>query len=438
MAAALTIIVSSITLIISAIMILRLYGRNFIITIPGLYYTFYVVFIFVGSPFVFIQNNYDNFYYYLSTHFGLILSIIGMIIGNHFASRNAQASFYNFLSKPFSKQYDGFSFFLPFSILCLISIAISFKYLSLIEIPLFYLIQDVDSVISLAKLRELATTTLKGAKLHRYRFFMVQLLPLLALMAYFKMRLTQKINWRVIFLILFAFTSFLAVADLQKRPILDFFIMIFVASSLYSGKINYRRVFIIGLVFLLILILMYMTIMGLSERSLIDVLEAISSRLFLGQTFPLYLYFEAFPSKHDFLYGTSFPNPGGLLPHKPFPLTKYIYRTDMGLADIVATAPTIFFGEIYANFGIILTIPWILGVGILLQLIQSYFENRTKTILSASFYSFYVVWCMQLTLTGFFIVFHLYLVFFFVLSKFIILTTGFIDGVFGKRWQDEK
>ena len=123
MAAALTIIVSLMTLIISAIMILRLYGRNFIITIPGLYYTFYVVFIFVGSPVVFIQNNYDNIYYYLSTHLGLIFSIIGMHIGVKFTSRNARASFYNFLSKPFSKQYGGFSFFLPFSILCLISLA---------------------------------------------------------------------------------------------------------------------------------------------------------------------------------------------------------------------------------------------------------------------------------------------------------------------------
>lgn len=438
MAAALTIIVSSITLIISAIMILRIYGRNFIITIPGLYYAFYVGFIFVGSPFVFIQNNYDNFYYYLSTHLGLILPIIGMYIGVKFTNRDAKVSFDKFLFQPLTNQYGGFSLFLPYSILCLISLAISLKYLSLIEIPLFYLIQDVDSVLSLAKLRELATTTLKGAKLHRYRFFMVQLLPLLTLIAYFKMRLTQKINWRVIFLSLFAITSFLGVADLQKRPILDFFLMIFVASSLYSGKVNYRRIFIIGLIFILILILMYMTIMGLSERSLIDVLEAISSRVFIGQTHPLYLYFEAFPWKHDFLYGTSFPNPGGLLPHKPFPLTKYIFKTNMGLVDIVATAPTVFFGEIYANFGFMIMLPWIFFVGLLLQLIQTYFENHSKTILSLSFYAFYVVWCTRLALTGFFLVFHLYLVLFFIISQFIKITSGMIDEVFGKNWQYEK
>jgi len=432
MAAALTIIFSSITLIISAIMILRIYGRNFIITIPGLYYSFYVVFIFVGSPFVFIQNNFDNFYYYLSTHIGLILPIIGMIIGNYLTNRDARVTFYKFLSRRLSNQYGGFSFFLPFSILCLISLAISLKYLSLIEIPLFYLIQGVDSAFDLAKLRELATTTLKDAKLHRYRFFMIQLLPLLSLMAYFKMRITQKINWRIIFLILFTFTSFLTVADLQKRPILEFFLMIFVASSLYSGKLNFRRIFFISLVFLLILILMYMTIMGLSERSLIDVLDAISNRLFIVQTYPLYLYFEAFPSKHNFLYGTSFPNPGGLLPHKPFPLTKYIFKSSMGLVDIVSTAPTVFIGEIYANFGFLLMLPWILLTGLLLQLIQAFFENHTKTIISASFYAFYVVWCTRLALTGFFLVFHLYLILFFVFSQFIKFTSYLIDGALSK------
>ena len=416
----------------------RIYGRNFIITIPGLYYIFYIVFIFVGSPFVFIQYNFDNIYYYSSTHFGLILPIIGMFIGVKFTNRDAKASFFNFLSQPFSTQLGGFSFFLPFSILCLVSLAISLKYLSMIEIPFIYLIRDVDSALSFAKLREIATTTLQGAKLHRYRFFMIQVLPFLTLMAYFKMRLTKKINWRVIFLSLFVFTAFLGVADLQKRPIINFFIMIFVASSLYSGKVNYRRILIFIVIVLIILIVMYMSIMGLSERSLIEVLEAISSRIFIGQTYPLYLYFEAFPQKHDFLYGTSFPNPGGLLPHKPFPLTKYIFKTNMGLVDIVATAPTAFLGEIYANFGFLIMLPWILLVGLLLQLIQAYFEKSTKTVISVSFYAFYVVWCTRLALTGFFLVFHLYLVLFFIFSQFIKLTSGVIDRAFEKVGQYEK
>ena len=183
---------------------------------------------------------------------------------------------------------------------------------------------------------------------------------------------------------------------------------------------------------------MYMSIMGLSERSLIDVLEAISSRVFIGQTHPLYLYFEAFPWKHDFLYGTSFPNPGGLLPHKPFPLTKYIFKTNMGLADILATAPTVFFGEIYANFGFLMMLPWMLSVGIILQRIQVFFEIREKTIFTCSFYAFYVVWCTRLAQTGFFTVFHFYLVLFFVVSHFIKITSGVIDGAFGKSWQFEK
>ena len=168
--------------------------------------------------------------------------------------------------------------------------------------------------------------------------------------------------------------------------------------------------------------------MGLGERPISDVFSAISSRLFIGQSYPLLLYFQTFPKKHDYLYGQSFPNPGGILPFKPFPITRYIYNTNLGLADIAATAPTVFFGEIYANFGFAIMMIWMVFVGILLQLIQNYFQHKEKNVIISSLYIFYIIQCMQLALTSFFVVFHLYLILFFTASQFLKLTSKLISG----------
>ncbi|MEK0337531.1 MAG: hypothetical protein QQN41_08880, partial [Nitrosopumilus sp.] len=117
-----------------------------------------------------------------------------------------------------------------------------------------------------------------------------------------------------------------------------------------------------------------------------------------------------------------------MFPFKPFPLTRYIFNTNLGIADIAVTAPTVFFGEIYANFGFAIMMLWMIFVGILLQLIQNYFQNKEKNVILSAFYIFYIIQCMQLALTSFFVVFHLYLILFVAASQFLKLTSKLISG----------
>ena len=61
-----------------------------------------------------------------------------------------------------------------------------------------------------------------------------------------------------------------------------------------------------------------------------------------------------FPYYHEYLLGRSFPNPGGLLPFEPFKLTVEIMdwkHPSLASKGIVGTAPTVYWGEMYANFG---------------------------------------------------------------------------------------
>lgn len=85
-----------------------------------------------------------------------------------------------------------------------------------------------------------------------------------------------------------------------------------------------------------------------------DSLSRVFSRALTGQIANAYFYLEVFPERIDYLLGASFPNPGGLLPFDPFPLTTtmdaFISPHLLG-SGVIGSALTVFWAEMYANFG---------------------------------------------------------------------------------------
>lgn len=80
----------------------------------------------------------------------------------------------------------------------------------------------------------------------------------------------------------------------------------------------------------------------------------------------LYHYLIIFPDQVDYLFGRSFPNPGGIFPWEPYRLTVEVMNiVNPRLAElgIVGSMPTFFWGEMYANFGYlgILIPPFFVG-----------------------------------------------------------------------------
>lgn len=90
------------------------------------------------------------------------------------------------------------------------------------------------------------------------------------------------------------------------------------------------------------------------------------SRITMGQMGGLYHYLIIFPDQVDYLFGRSFPNPGGIFPWEPYRLTVEVMNiVNPRLAElgIVGSMPTFFWGEMYANFGYlgILIPPFFVG-----------------------------------------------------------------------------
>ena len=422
-----TYLVSIAVFITSLLWIVKLMGYNFILTLPGFFYVHFVVFIFLGSPVFFLLKGAANFQYIIATHLVMLIFPLGIAIMNKLMKIDYQLVFNSYMQEPVNDEQSGNQFIFLYLFVLGVAITVTLLYYSKLEIiPINFMINNLlgdINITDLAKLRESSTTTFKLGKLHRYKFFMAQLIPFLVVLAMLKSKLTKKNVWRILFVVLAVFAMYRSISDLQKKQLLDFIILLFTASWIFRGKINWKQVGILVGVSIGILSLMYIFIMGLTDRPFLTLLEGISSRLFLGQTAPLYYYFSLFPSSHDFVHGASLPNPAGIFQFEHFPITKWIFVNGLNRSwEIVGTAPSAFIGEMYANFGYPIMVLSILVLSLILQYIQIKFITRPRTLLLTAFYVYFVFLSGQFAMTGLFVGAHLYLI------LFLFSAIVFVDG----------
>ncbi len=420
-------ILSFTTLTISSLWIVKLSGKNFILTLPGFFFIHFVIFIFIGSPWYYLHKGGTNHLYLLATHLVLIIFPLGVLLTNTLMQVKFYDDFTQYLSEKIVDKQPGNQFIMFYMFGLLIALGVTFLYFSKLDIiPVNFILQHLTDEVNftdLAKLRESSTTTFTLGKLHRYKFFMAQMIPFLVIVALFKSKLSKMKLWKLLFLVITLFAMYRSISDLQKKPLLDFIILLFTAGWIFNGKVNWKQVSGMVAVSISILCVMYIFIMGLTNRPFWMLLEGIANRLFLGQTSPLYYYFSLFPSAHDFLYGASLPNPGGIFQFENFPITKWIFINGLNRSwEIVGTAPSAFIGEMYANFGFPIMVLSILMLSMSLQLIQIKFIQKPRTLLMSAFYTYFVFLSGQFAMTGMFIVAHVYLVIFLLLAVF------FVDG----------
>ena len=127
-----------------------------------------------------------------------------------------------------------------------------------------------------------------------------------------------------------------------------------------------------------VLVLFYVYFMG--SHNPIAALMSVFSRAFTGGIQPAYHYLEFFPEHHGFLLGRSFPNPAGLLPFEPYRLTVEIMNwrfPDLAGTGVVGSMPTVFWGELYANFRVVgvIIMPFFVGIGLY---VISFFASKLE------------------------------------------------------------
>ncbi|WP_027726391.1 O-antigen polymerase [Tuberibacillus calidus] len=287
-------------------------------------------------------------------------------------------------------------------IIFLASVAVTALYISKIQtVPLLAQLHGA-SADALAKARSAATNELEG-DLHWYRLFYSSIPLFLSFYAFAEFLRKRSVFNTLFFLLVFAFTSFTSLMTTQKAPIVWYVIGLVIVYLITMKKtVNIRVAMLIGVAAVAILTVLYRTIMGLGERPLSQVLEAIASRAFTGQIAPAYFYLKMFPDYHPFLFFQSFPNPKGIFPWDHYRLTVEVMNfIHPDQHDVVRSAPTVFWGEMYANFGfggIVLSSIIVAFVLYLLQVIIFKLKFNSITI---GFCTWMIITMKDLAITSF-------------------------------------
>jgi hypothetical protein len=167
-----------------------------------------------------------------------------------------------------------------------------------------------------------------------------------------------------------------------------------------NGCISFKTSLIFGSIILGSLLVSYLIFMGASD--LWSSFNGIISRALTGQLQATYHYVENFPTTFSFLGGTSLPNPGKIFPFTPFNLTQelsaYVFPED-AKNNIVGSMPSVFWVEIYANFGLVACLLASMVVGVFLYLINFLIFQLPYTSLSIAFFSWTVVHYSELSIT---------------------------------------
>lgn len=237
-----------------------------------------------------------------------------------------------------------------------------------------------------------------------YSIFMRDILQFLIFSFYTQWLLFKEKRDLYMVIFLFFVNSFVALMATEKAPIIWLIAGLFLVNILVKNKgvIPLKSLMKIIIPAFTILICMYMFFM--KSMSISDAFTSVLSRAFTGSITPAYFYLVLFPEYHDYLYGTSFPNPMGIFPYEPFRLTVMVMdwvNPELEQLGIVGTMPTVFWAEIYANFGPVFIAPFAFFVGFMLKLFEGIILKFRHLPLSIGYFVWVILYFKNLSVTSF-------------------------------------
>lgn len=337
--------------------------------------------------------------------FIMIFMPLTMYLLSEWIGFDARREYNNYLSSPVRiNESDSRDFFYVIFSLALLSVlSIAYTMLKLEHIPIIELIRGSSN---LGQLRIEASHGFKGNPYIR-NIFALGLTPLLSFIAYAYASKTSWRRWRVLFLVLFFLSVLISIYDLQKAPLLFYFLM-FILLNIYLGKLklNFKRVISVGLLGIGIIIVMYVFIQGVTAPSqFLAYNSGPVGRMILTQISPFYLHLDLFGEEVNFLNGQSLPNLlTGLYDYEQIRSARLAmehYYPDKVAQGIAGVINTIFAGEAYANFGAAGIIIGTLYIGAFVQIMYISFIRLPKHPVTISLFIYFTVTIPRVMVGGF-------------------------------------
>lgn len=303
-----------------------------------------------------------------------VLIPLGMNIANLFWRVQPNKLWHRFLANVKNIQEDKLpqKFHFIFAITVAVTVLVSLAYYVQINIPLLGVFDGVQAK-DLAVLRSEAGNDFTG-KYWRYALFKDKVLSMLVLISFF---LRHHGVYRCVFPALLGLRCFVCLADVQKGPIINLLILLMLAYFFEKQRINKKILVSAGVLICGLIITMYYFFMGVDFQKNNDI-SGILLRIFVGQGVGV-PWSMVWVEQYGYLEGLSLPNPAGML---PFAHCRYAVELmemvfpDLIYKGIIGSMPTVFYGEIFANFGLCIAIVSMLAMGALLRSIDIYCQSN--------------------------------------------------------------
>jgi hypothetical protein len=210
------------------------------------------------------------------------------------------------------------------------------------------------------------------------------------------------------------------------------FLLLMLAYFYTQNKVS-RKVFITtGIALSGIIMIMYIFIMGMTDRGFFEVLSAPLHRTFIGQISPFY-WWQLFQEENGYIYGTSFPNTAHIFPFEYRKITVEVMNfahPELAKLGIVGSMPTVFFADWFINFGPLMALFSMILFGFILQITDIVFITKlslNKSVLISVLFVYMISYFGQFAGTSFIgIIFDTAWVFPLVILFFIIISRQLI------------
>lgn len=280
-------------------------------------------------------------------------------------------------------------------------LAIGFTIIYMIELktlPLWEVIKRPNIYDLAIKLRVESFLHLKSKLIYVYSWLRSFLYPFLIIYSLGNYLLIRRKFWKQMFIASLLMGIFNNSITLEKLPVAAIFIMLGLFYLFYrKWKVNTLFLIFLPVVILAGPILILTIVMPKQHVILQKIFQSIIARGFYVPAEVLYLYFEIFPAKIDFLSGASIKTLSTLLGKDFFNVPEFVFRYWFNVPFTRGHANAAFIGNMYANWGTTGVLVIGLIAGFIFQLLQIFIYRQKKSILTLSLLAFfaYSIWLLN-------------------------------------------
>lgn len=406
--------------------LLRLSGvRLLTVSVPGFLVAVAIISQYIGYPILFfnlddfralqIDDRYTLWKMFLCSSYTITMTLFGFVAARKILGPLHGPNKWNSFSSPFQRAAPVETLFVV--TIFIISLAVLIAYIRTVGIHNLALLQAVGVIetdLTTAALRSSMGNSLPGAY-HWFRLFMRDFLSIASLAFLAAWIIHRRRSAFVMFLLSFLVATFSMIMATEKAPLIWYLVSISLVCIiiLRNGRLSYITIALLAFVGLVVIGVMYVLFMG--SGTFWGGLAGGLSRITTGQMIGLYHYLMIFPEQVGYLYGHSFPNPGGIFPWEPYRLSlevMNIVRPELSGRGVVGSMPTFFWGEMYANFGYVGILVPPFFIGFIVYAINILFFRLPMTPFILSVFIWYLQHIRGITGSG--------------LSAYIFDVTGFI------------